>query len=169
MIETAHLELEHDPWAALSPGRQAAALALLAGRTPAEAGRQAGASRRTVYRWVQEPAFRAALAEAQAELCEAVSARLMAVADDAVLCIERRIREGDGRLALQLLRSLGMLDGWPAAGAGGREEPDERAKPRGQAHFSAAASQQKSTFTGRKMSARACRVAGGGWRVAGGR
>ena len=111
-----------DPWAALSPAKQAAALALLAGRTPAEAGRQAGASRRTVYRWMQEPAFRAALAEAQAELREAVSARLMAVADDAVLCIEWRIKEGDGRLALQLLRSLGLLGGWPAAGAGGREE-----------------------------------------------
>ena len=25
MIDTAHLELEHDPWAALSPARQAAA------------------------------------------------------------------------------------------------------------------------------------------------
>ena len=131
MIDTAlsENELEHDPWAALSPAKQAAALALLAGRTPAEAGRQAGASRRTVYRWMQEPAFRAALAEAQAELREAVSARLMAVADDAALCIERRIKEGDGRLALQLLRSLGLLDGWRVTGAGCREEPDERNAP----------------------------------------
>jgi hypothetical protein len=53
--------------------------ALLAGQSVTQACRTAGVGRRTYYRWLRQPAFREALAEAEADLLEAATRRLLAL------------------------------------------------------------------------------------------
>ncbi len=53
--------------------------ALLAGQSVTQACRTAGIARRTFYRWLRQPAFREALQQAEADLLEAATRRLLAL------------------------------------------------------------------------------------------
>ena len=87
-------------------------MALLAGCTSAEAAQHVGVHRNTVHRWQsRDRAFQQALRHGQQELRQAVEAQLMAMAGDAANCTERAIAAGDARIALQLLKGLGLLAG----------------------------------------------------------
>lgn len=93
------------------PAAQHAALsAITAGSSFRHAGEVAGVSRATVYRWVQsDPLFRAALNAWQKEIKESSRARLMRLADQAVSVIETALNRNDERIALTMLKELGVM------------------------------------------------------------
>jgi len=71
----------------LSSKQKAAITALLEGQTQTAAGASAGVARQTVQRWLNEPAFSAALREGSDGAIRAASARLAATAEHAVSAI----------------------------------------------------------------------------------
>jgi len=99
---------------ALSPSQEKALAVLLTGKPVTDAAAAAGVDRTTVHRWLKEDfGFQAALNRARRELREAMTAKLMALAEKAAEAVERSIDEGDGKTALALLKGLGLLTGEP--------------------------------------------------------
>ena len=93
----------------LTAGQQAALMALSAGRTIRAAAASAGVSRNTVSRWMNaDPYFRAAYNAWRREVADSTRARLVRAAESAASVVHRAIRDGDGRLALALLKQLGL-------------------------------------------------------------
>jgi phage terminase small subunit len=70
-----------------------AVTALLTQPDTTAAARSAGASRDTLYRWLAEPAFQAALRDAEADALAAVSRRLVRLADAAATTLETAMRD----------------------------------------------------------------------------
>ena len=69
--------------------KQAAAIrALLVNPNVASAATAAGVAERTVYRWMDEPAFRSALASAQDEALDAATRNLVALTGSAITVIQ---------------------------------------------------------------------------------
>jgi hypothetical protein len=93
----------------LSPSQLRALEALLGGSSVTKAGEAAGVSRESVHRWLREPAFAEALEGAKAEMWGAAKARLVGLADKAGDAVEKAIDDGNARVALSLLRGLGLL------------------------------------------------------------
>lgn len=94
----------------LSPTQDLALAALVEGATVTDAAAAAGVTRQTVHRWVAEDhVFAAELNRARAELRDAYRRRLYAVADEAIGAVEGAIGSGDARVALTVLRDLGLL------------------------------------------------------------
>lgn len=60
---------------------------LLTSGSATEAAEKAGVSRNTLYRWLQEPDFQAALAEAEAAALDSLSTRLVGLADQAAAAL----------------------------------------------------------------------------------
>ncbi len=71
----------------LTSRQKAAIAALLKGQTQTAAGASAGVARKTVQRWLNEPAFTAALREGSDGAIRAASARLAALTEHAVAAI----------------------------------------------------------------------------------
>lgn len=67
----------------LKPNQRKAIETLLTSGSATEAAENAGVSRNTLYRWMQEPDFQAALAEAEAAALDSLSTRLVGLADQA--------------------------------------------------------------------------------------
>jgi alkanesulfonate monooxygenase SsuD/methylene tetrahydromethanopterin reductase-like flavin-dependent oxidoreductase (luciferase family) len=84
---------------------------LVQGKSIAEGARSAGVTRATVYRWLKtDPAFRAAYNQWHEEMEERTRSRLMIIASEkATAAVERALENGDARMALQLLRELGLV------------------------------------------------------------
>jgi transposase-like protein len=94
----------------LSEAQEAALGALREGNSFMAAARKAGIGRATLYRWVQShPHFRAAYNLWQREMAESARARLLKMADKAVEVVEGSLARGDEKVALKMLRSLGIL------------------------------------------------------------
>lgn len=68
----------------LTPRQRRAIAALLQARNAAEAAGLAGIGKRTLYRWMLDPAFRAELTRAEAETIDAAGRRLLAGQDAAL-------------------------------------------------------------------------------------
>lgn len=68
----------------LRPAQHRALVALMAERTIDKAAASAGVGRKSLYRWLGEPAFRAALAEAQGAALAGALRRLAALTGEAV-------------------------------------------------------------------------------------
>jgi len=68
----------------LTPVQRRAIRALLTTRTAAEAATTAGVSERTLYRWLQDANFRAALLAAEGELIDGATRRLLQLQDGAI-------------------------------------------------------------------------------------
>jgi hypothetical protein len=99
---------------ALEP-RQALALEqLLAGASVTKAAEVAGVDRSSLHRWRREdPVFQAAYNAARRDLRGEVASRLQILAGAALEAVERAIRDGDARIALGVLKGLGLLTGNP--------------------------------------------------------
>jgi hypothetical protein len=101
----------------LSPDQETAMEALRRGGTIAEAARAADVARMTVYRWMKkDPNFRAIYHQWQDEVRQSARARLMSLTYKAITAVQKCIEDGDGKLALQLLKQLGALfpaEPWP--------------------------------------------------------
>ncbi len=76
----------------LTQKQRRAIACLLSTRTIEDAAAQAKTSRRTLFRWLAEPAFRAALVEAEGDAIDQATRRLIGLQDtaidtfDAILC-----------------------------------------------------------------------------------
>lgn len=67
----------------LTQQQQRAIGALLTSPTLTAAAKSTGVARKTLYRWMEDPAFRAALDAAESEVLDGVSRRLLALAEKA--------------------------------------------------------------------------------------
>ena len=90
---------------------KAAALELLKlGNSMAQTARGAGVSRVTLYRWLKsDPQFGAAYNQWLNELEESGRARLMMLTDKATFAVERALEAGDAKMAMQLLKGMGLI------------------------------------------------------------
>lgn len=92
----------------LSPKRQKALLALLAGAGTVAAAKAAGVSRRTVHRWKGEESFVEALAEGQRAIMAEATDRLVGLVERAVDAVEAAV-DSNPWLAVRLLDGIGLL------------------------------------------------------------
>lgn len=98
--------------ATLSPIQETAVTALLAGETVTAAAHTAGVDRTTLHRWLKHDfVFTAALHQRQRECRDALLARLLALGDKAVRAVEKAIEAENPKVALEILRGLGLLRG----------------------------------------------------------
>ena len=97
---------------ALTPSQEKALSALLAGKSVTDAAAAAEVDRTTVHRWLKDDfGFRAAFNRERRRLREAMQSRLMTLAEKAAECVERSLADGDDKIALALLKGLGLLSG----------------------------------------------------------
>lgn len=107
----------------LSGAQEVALAALRGGGTFVRAAQEAGVSRMTVYRWLRgNPHFRAAFNAWQQEATESARARLVKLADQAVDVVERALGRDDEKVALKVLRGVGVLR--KRGGGGGSTDPE---------------------------------------------
>jgi hypothetical protein len=102
---------ETDRACELSPAKATVLEALLAGSTVTEAALAAEVDRSTLYRWQRDPSFLATYNGRRAEMREAAEAKLQKLQKKALDAVERALDEGDSRVALTVLRGMGLLDG----------------------------------------------------------
>jgi hypothetical protein len=91
---------------------QLAALGGLAeGKTIRATAQEIGVSRDTISRWIRcDVAFRAAYNHWRQELIDSTRGRLLRTAESAAVALHKAIIRGDGRLALSLLKHLGLVE-----------------------------------------------------------
>jgi DNA-binding phage protein len=98
--------------------REKAIAALLSARSLAQAAKKAGLSKATLYRWMQEPDFKAALRGARRDVVDATIGRLQAVTTEAVTalhaaltCDAPTVRVSAARAILEFsFRSVELMD-----------------------------------------------------------
>ena len=95
----------------LSPAQELALSALMAGSRMTDAADAAGVSRSTLHRWMREPVFLAAHNGRRSELVASASAKLLNLTDKALGVVDQALDAGDGRVALAVLKGVGMFDG----------------------------------------------------------
>ena len=84
---------------------------LMAGTPIHEAARHAGVDRRTLYRWIKsDPKFAATYNAWRKETVDSGQARVLAMGDAALDVLEKAIKNGNAQIALQVVRSTGMMD-----------------------------------------------------------
>lgn len=94
----------------LKPKQEVALVALREGQRLADAAQNAGVDRATLYRWIQNDAhFKAAYNLWQQEVTESARSRLLKLAEKAVDVVEQQLEGGNERVALHLLRHLGVM------------------------------------------------------------
>lgn len=96
----------------VSAQQEAALAALLAGKTIIEAANAAEVDRSTVHRWMKgDFLFQQQLRRCREELRDALQARLLAMAEQAIDTVQKRIKNGDPSTALAILKGIGLLRG----------------------------------------------------------
>ncbi len=96
----------------LTANQEQALAALLTGSSVTDAAAAAAVDRTTVHRWLKDDVqFRAAHNRGRRELCQATEGRLLTLATKAMKCVETALDSGDGKVALALLKDLGLLPG----------------------------------------------------------
>ncbi len=96
----------------LPPTQERVVAALITGSTVTRAAELAGVDRTTVHRWLRNNwDFQAALNRARREFRDSLGARLENIAERAIQTVDEAIGAGDVRVALAVLKGLGLLDG----------------------------------------------------------
>lgn len=104
----------------ITPEQERAIALMASGKTGKEVAAGAGVSRATLYRWLRDdPAFVATWNAWQRDQRQATRAQLLGLSGEAVAAVRGAIQKGDGRLALALLKGMGLLAEQPV----GSEEP----------------------------------------------
>ena len=99
-----------EPEEELTSTQLAALEALIAGATVTAAAGTAGVNRVTVHRWLRDDfSFQAAFNQARRDLREAAMARLLKLGDLAVGTVQEAVEQGDVRVAVAVLKGLGLL------------------------------------------------------------
>lgn len=94
----------------LTHRQQAAVRTLLACKSVAEAAQRARVGERTLYRWLADPAFRAALSAAEGDLLDAATRRLLALQEDAIGAFEAVLRDAHAAPSARLRAAQAVLD-----------------------------------------------------------
>lgn len=94
----------------LRPGQARAIEALLASESVPEAARLAGVPQRTLYRWLDEPAFAAALRRAESRIIDEAARRLARVTTKAIATLEAMLDDPSVPAATRVRAALGVLD-----------------------------------------------------------
>ncbi len=93
----------------LSPAQQVAIVKLTSGFSRRDAALAAGVDRRTVYRWLSDDVhFQAAYNAWHRDVTNTVQMQLLAASQDALNTVVKSIRNGNSRLAWELLKTQGM-------------------------------------------------------------
>lgn len=94
----------------LSKGQLSVLQALLTGSTVTDAAVAAGVSRTTVHRWLKDDwVFQAALNRERREIRDAIRSQLLRAAESGVIVVSRAIEGDDLRVAMDVLKGLGLL------------------------------------------------------------
>lgn len=94
----------------LTPRQQRTVAALLAARNVREAAKQVKVPERTVYTWLNEPRFRAALYEAEGHLIDSATRRLLAHQDVALTVILHIMADKENAASVRLKAAQAVLD-----------------------------------------------------------
>jgi len=70
---------------------------MLHGQSVTAAAEVANVSRRTVYRWLDQPGFRQALQEQEGRILDTITRRLLVLADQAVIALKEVLEQPGGR------------------------------------------------------------------------
>ena len=94
----------------LSEAQLSVLQALLTGSTVTDAALAASVARTTVHRWLRDDwAFQAALNRERREIRDAIRSQLLRAAESAVRSVSRAIDDGDLRVAMDVLKGVGLL------------------------------------------------------------
>ncbi len=112
-VNPAHNPAHNGAAKELSTPQIAALDALLAGSSAADAAAAAaGVDRRTLYNWLRKNfIFQAALNRGRRELRRAVVQRLERLANNATECVDKAVREGNLKAALEIVKRLDLFSG----------------------------------------------------------
>lgn len=94
----------------LNTRQQRAITALLTTRNITEAATAAQVGERSLYRWLNEPAFRAALSAAEGAAIDAATRSLLALQSDAIATIESIMNDCEQPGAVRLRAAQSVLD-----------------------------------------------------------
>ena len=95
----------------LEPKKMLALTALLEGCSVTDAAQAAEVDRSTLYRWMEEPAFLAALNRGKRDIQEALRLRLLNLGEQALGIAGESLNSGDVKTALAILKGLGLFSG----------------------------------------------------------
>lgn len=85
---------------------------LVGGQTVAAAAESAGVNRTTVWRWQRTDfAFQAAYNRCRREAVAEINAQILSLAPRALKAVQQALETGDARVAILVLRGLGLLNG----------------------------------------------------------
>ncbi len=93
----------------LTPKQQKAIAALLAGQTMEAAAQAASVNATTIYRWLDDPIFKAAHDTGRRQLAELAMSKLQGLADTAVDVVSSLMQEGNPP-AIRLRAAMAILD-----------------------------------------------------------
>lgn len=79
----------------LTPKQQRAIRALLEHKSVGKAAESIGVGERTLFRWLADPAFRQALTEAESDLLDAATRRLLTLQESAISTLEQVLAASD--------------------------------------------------------------------------
>lgn len=94
----------------LTPKQLRAVQALLTAKSIDDAATTAGVGARTLYRWLTEQPFKAALATAEGELLDAATRRLLGLQDAAIETFDDILKSASASQALRLRAAQSVLD-----------------------------------------------------------
>ncbi len=101
-----------DPDSTLKPSQIKALEQLIQGSSATTAADAAGVSRSTLQRWLRtDYDFLAAYNAIRQSLLDDCETRLLALADRSVEVVASALEEGDARIALNILKGIGFMDG----------------------------------------------------------
>ncbi|MFM8320970.1 MAG: transposase family protein [Chloroflexota bacterium] len=94
----------------LTPRQQRTIAALLQARNVSDAARMAGVGERTLYRWMGDPLFRAALASAEGDAIDQATRRLVGLQDGAIDLLQAMLEDPTAAAAVRLRAAQSVLD-----------------------------------------------------------
>ena len=93
----------------LTPKQVAAIQSLMSKRTVTDAAVDAGVTRSTLHRWMADPAFRSALADAERAAMADATRQLVVVQNDSIEALHTLITDTGVKAAVRVSASLGVL------------------------------------------------------------
>ena len=94
----------------ISGKQQRAILALLSTKNVAEAAARAKVGKRTLWRWLGDPMFRASLAGAEADMLDAATRRLLQLQEGAIETVQAIMQDGEANASVRLRAAQAVLD-----------------------------------------------------------
>ena len=94
----------------LTPKQARAVQALITAKSIGDAAQAASVGERTLFRWLAEPAFRAALSQAEGDLLDAATRRLLGLQGQAIETFESVLADAAASQAVRLRAAQAVLD-----------------------------------------------------------